>query len=97
MEPIFSKPLTEAQKQEIKLLHRKFSLKNGLTGAKFGLFIVGANYAVVMLNFLWVHSDYFPFIGAAISAILFLGQMQKELNARGVEFLEELKKIVNKE
>lgn len=86
--------LNDEQKKKLKKLQRKYAIKGGLIGLKFVSLLFLANIVVLAIDFAYVHSPVFSFIGGAINALFLFRTLRLDLESQRASISEEIKKIV---
>ena len=85
---------TEEQKKKFKVLQRKFAWKMAWKTVQLCLSVFLASTVVALIDYNYVHSKGFVFLGSAISGFLIFRNFHFASEAEYAKVREEIKKIL---
>jgi hypothetical protein len=88
------KELTPEQKQKFKALRKSVIVRGMMNGAKAAALFFIANFAICLVDGVYVHNQLFTFLGAMVTGFMIFGPFQQTLDKEHNRIKEEAKKIL---
>jgi glucose uptake protein GlcU len=86
--------LTPEERKALGRIFRKYLLKNGLTGVKYGFFFFFTLLATALLDVYYVQSQDFLVLVSIINGIFLIHFLLKELIPRNLAMQQEIREII---
>lgn len=87
--------LTPEERKAIGKIFRKYLMKNGLTGVKYGLFFFLALVVTVVLDVYYVQSQDFLVFTSIINGIFLIHFLLKEIIPRNLAMQQEIRDVLD--
>lgn len=86
--------LSEEQRQALNKLYWGFRTKNAIAIALYVGFLLFANFIIILINQMYVHSDQFQFLTCISGALFTVTGLRGTLNEQRDTLVNEIEKIV---